>query len=309
MTTSSETVSDQPDAARRDFLYLVTGSVAAVGVAATLWPFIAQMNPDAATMAAAGPVDIDISQIQPGQRVVTLWAQRPVFVVKRGQKALDELKESQAPRRNCATRIPRNCSSRLMRPTGVARSSRRFSFWLASAPTSAAFRCSTLNPMRPTRRPIGRAASSARATARSTIWPAACSRAFLRPTICRCRPIIFPTTRRCASAKIRRARISTSTRFCRSRPFVDAVAARLAKAVVCNRHKARTRRAPCRRRPSPSGLTRLTRSGSKRSRARPDEAGRFSPRRRSRNISRSMNGRSRGSRRQWRTSTEAKHRA
>jgi ubiquinol-cytochrome c reductase iron-sulfur subunit len=93
MTTSSDTVSDHPDAARRDFLFLVTGSVATVGVAATLWPFVAQMNPDAATVAAAGPVDIDISQIQPGQRVVTLWAQRPVFVVKRGQKAMDELKD------------------------------------------------------------------------------------------------------------------------------------------------------------------------------------------------------------------------
>ena len=50
------------------------------------------MNPDAATIAAAGPVDIDISQLQPGQRVVTLWASRPVFVVKRAQPALDELK-------------------------------------------------------------------------------------------------------------------------------------------------------------------------------------------------------------------------
>jgi ubiquinol-cytochrome c reductase iron-sulfur subunit len=93
MTTSSEAVSDKPDAARRDFLFLVTGSVAAVGVAATIWPFISQMNPDADTVAAAGPVDIDISQIQPGQRVVTLWAQRPVFIVNRPKAALDELKD------------------------------------------------------------------------------------------------------------------------------------------------------------------------------------------------------------------------
>ena len=79
-------MTDSPTAAhppRRDFLYLMTGSVAAVGVAAVAWPFIDQMNPDAATIAAAGPVDIDISQIQPGQRVVTLWAARPVFIVRR----------------------------------------------------------------------------------------------------------------------------------------------------------------------------------------------------------------------------------
>ena len=93
MTMSSETVSDEPDAAKRDFLYLVTGSVAAVGVAATIWPFISQMNPDADTIAAAGPVDIDVSQIQPGQRVVTLWAQRPVFIVHRPKAALDKLQD------------------------------------------------------------------------------------------------------------------------------------------------------------------------------------------------------------------------
>jgi len=74
-------------------LYLVTGSVAAVGAAATIWPFIDQMNPDAATIAAAGPVDIDISQIQEGQRLVTLWAARPVFVVHRSKSALDTLRD------------------------------------------------------------------------------------------------------------------------------------------------------------------------------------------------------------------------
>jgi len=94
MTTSTETVSHagETDWGRRNFLYVVTASVAAVGTATTLWPFIAQMNPDAATIAAAGPVDIDITQIQPGQRVVALWAARPVFVVRRGKEALDELR-------------------------------------------------------------------------------------------------------------------------------------------------------------------------------------------------------------------------
>ena len=78
---------------RRDLLYLATGSVAAAGVAAMIWLLVDQMNPDAATIAAAGPVDIDISQIQPGQRIVALWASRPVFVVNRPQTALDELRD------------------------------------------------------------------------------------------------------------------------------------------------------------------------------------------------------------------------
>ena len=79
---------------RRDFLFLMTGSVAAVGVAAVAWPFIDQMNPDEATLAAAGPVDIDISQLQPGQRIVALWAAKPVFVVRRTPEALKELQNA-----------------------------------------------------------------------------------------------------------------------------------------------------------------------------------------------------------------------
>ena len=79
MTMSSETAAEGHgggSVTKRDFLFLMTGSLAAVGALATAWPFIDQMNPDAATIAAAGPVDIDIQQLQPGQRIVALWAAR-----------------------------------------------------------------------------------------------------------------------------------------------------------------------------------------------------------------------------------------
>jgi ubiquinol-cytochrome c reductase iron-sulfur subunit len=78
---------------RRDFLFLATGAVGAVGVAATLWPLIDQMEPDASTIAAAGPIDINVSALQPGQQIVALWSSRPVFVVHRPPAALNELKD------------------------------------------------------------------------------------------------------------------------------------------------------------------------------------------------------------------------
>ena len=90
--TTADTTPVEPPS-RRDMLYLVTGSAVAVGTALTVWPFIDQMNPDARTIAAAGPVDIDVSQIQEGQRMVTLWAQRPVFVVRRSSEALKQLQD------------------------------------------------------------------------------------------------------------------------------------------------------------------------------------------------------------------------
>ena len=95
MTMSSETASQghgDASVTKRDFLFLATGGLAAVGVAATIWPFIDQMNPDAATIAAAGPVDVDISQLQPGQRIVVLWAAKPIFVVRQTPGSLKELR-------------------------------------------------------------------------------------------------------------------------------------------------------------------------------------------------------------------------
>jgi len=77
---------------RRDFLYIATASVGAVGVAATLVPLIDQMNPDAGTLAAGGPVDLDLSKVAPGQQIVVRWRSRPIFVINRPAKALDALK-------------------------------------------------------------------------------------------------------------------------------------------------------------------------------------------------------------------------
>ena len=45
---------------RRDFLYIATGAVGAVGAAAVLVPLIAQMNPDASTIAAGAPIEVDL---------------------------------------------------------------------------------------------------------------------------------------------------------------------------------------------------------------------------------------------------------
>ncbi len=80
---------------RRDFLYVVTGTVSAVGAAATLIPLIGQMNPDASTLAAGGHVDLDLSAIQPGQQVVVRWRDRPIFVVKRTAQILQTLRNPQ----------------------------------------------------------------------------------------------------------------------------------------------------------------------------------------------------------------------
>lgn len=74
----AETATAEPT--RRDFLFIATGAVGAVGAAAVAWPFIAQMNPDAATVAAGAPVEVDLTPIAEGQIVKLFWRGKLIFV-------------------------------------------------------------------------------------------------------------------------------------------------------------------------------------------------------------------------------------
>jgi ubiquinol-cytochrome c reductase iron-sulfur subunit len=56
-------------------------------------PLIAQMNPDASTLAAGGPVDLDVGKIEPGQQVVIRWRERPIFVFHRTPQNLQTLQD------------------------------------------------------------------------------------------------------------------------------------------------------------------------------------------------------------------------
>ncbi len=72
-------------------LYIATGAASAVAVGAVAWPFIAQMNPDASTLALAS-TELDIGAIAEGQIVTIKWRGKPVFVRHRTAK---EIKEAQ----------------------------------------------------------------------------------------------------------------------------------------------------------------------------------------------------------------------
>jgi ubiquinol-cytochrome c reductase iron-sulfur subunit len=67
---------------RRDFIYVASGAIAAVGAAAAAWPFIDQMNPTTAALALAS-IEVDLSSIQPGQQVIVKWRGHPLFMRRR----------------------------------------------------------------------------------------------------------------------------------------------------------------------------------------------------------------------------------
>jgi ubiquinol-cytochrome c reductase iron-sulfur subunit len=83
----AETASTSPEPTRRDFLYLATGAAAGVAGIGAVWPFVAQLQPDASQLALAS-VEINISSIQRGQAVTVMWRGRPVFVRHRTEEEI-----------------------------------------------------------------------------------------------------------------------------------------------------------------------------------------------------------------------------
>ena len=78
---------------RRDFLYIATGAVGAVGAAAVAWPLIAQLNPDASTVAAGAPIEVDLGPIAEGQVIKVFWRSKPIFISHRTKKEIEEARK------------------------------------------------------------------------------------------------------------------------------------------------------------------------------------------------------------------------
>src|SRR5262249_61493518 len=66
------------------------GAVAAFGAAATLVPLIAQMNPEASTIAAGAPIEVDLGPIADGQAIKVFWRGKPIYVNHRTKKQIEE---------------------------------------------------------------------------------------------------------------------------------------------------------------------------------------------------------------------------
>jgi ubiquinol-cytochrome c reductase iron-sulfur subunit len=80
---------------RRDFLYLATGTTAAVGTGLAMWPFIDSMNPGA-DIRAVSSVEIDVSPIELGQRITVKWQGKPVFINHRTPDEIERAKADDA---------------------------------------------------------------------------------------------------------------------------------------------------------------------------------------------------------------------
>ena len=79
------------DNSRRRFLTTIATVVGGVGVVATAVPFISTMTPSAKTKAIGAPVEVDISDLKPGEKITVKWQGKPVWILRRSEKSLTDL--------------------------------------------------------------------------------------------------------------------------------------------------------------------------------------------------------------------------
>ena len=77
------------DVTKRDFLKLVTGSAAAIGVGAIAWSLLDYMNPSADVLALSS-VEVDLTPIAVGSGITVLWQGKPIFVRHRTPAEIKE---------------------------------------------------------------------------------------------------------------------------------------------------------------------------------------------------------------------------
>lgn len=84
---------DGTNQGRRRFLVAATSAVGAVGAVGVAVPFVKSWNPSAKAKAAGAPVKVNLSKLEPGQMMTVEWRGKPVYVVRRTQEALDNLRK------------------------------------------------------------------------------------------------------------------------------------------------------------------------------------------------------------------------
>ena len=82
---------DKPvDNGKRTWLIASTCAGAVGGVAAAV-PFVTSFQPSERAKAAGAPVEVDISALQPGEKMTVEWRGKPVWIVKRTKEQIDAL--------------------------------------------------------------------------------------------------------------------------------------------------------------------------------------------------------------------------
>ena len=103
----------QPDNGRRNMLVVTSTLAGGVVAVAAGVPFVASMLPSERAKAAGAPVEADISQLAPGERMTIEWRGKPVWIVRRTPEMLDSVKKN-------ADKVSDPASKKVMQPKYAA---------------------------------------------------------------------------------------------------------------------------------------------------------------------------------------------
>jgi len=79
------------DTGRRRFLVASTSVVGAIGAGFVAVPFLSSWMPSERAKNAGAPVEVDISKLEEGRLLIVEWQSKPVWILKRSKKTLDDL--------------------------------------------------------------------------------------------------------------------------------------------------------------------------------------------------------------------------
>jgi ubiquinol-cytochrome c reductase iron-sulfur subunit len=82
----------EPDQGKRRFLLTATTLASGVAAGAAAVPFVASMMPSERAKAAGAPVEVDVSKLEPGQKMIVEWRGKPVWIVRRTPEMLKAVK-------------------------------------------------------------------------------------------------------------------------------------------------------------------------------------------------------------------------
>jgi ubiquinol-cytochrome c reductase iron-sulfur subunit len=86
---------DAVDPSRRAWIGIACGA-GAVGTVATAVPFVSSFAPSERAKAAGAAVEVDISNIKPGEMATVEWRGKPVWILKRTPEQVESLKKTDA---------------------------------------------------------------------------------------------------------------------------------------------------------------------------------------------------------------------
>ena len=83
------------DEQRRRFLFNSVGVLGAISAFFAAVPFVSSWFPNAKVKASGSAVQVDVSQLKPGQQMTLEWQGKPVWIIRRTQEMLAHLSDNE----------------------------------------------------------------------------------------------------------------------------------------------------------------------------------------------------------------------